>query len=76
MQSDHDKKLHREWEMECWMQHATYAEMLRKVRFEPIGSPWFQGRIGDRFMAIMDDRRSAISDEDHTRISKEIGWQD
>ena len=34
-----------------------YREMLEKVRYAPVGSPWFAGETGDYFMAVMKRKR-------------------
>ena len=49
-------------------------DMLRKNRFAPIGDPLFQGEIGDYFMEVMKEKKSNISPEEWTRISKNLGW--
>ncbi len=44
-------------------------EMCRKYRFAPIGSPYFQGEIGDYFQARFKELGGF-----NAEISKKIGW--
>ena len=62
-------------EMKKWIDSASYEELLRKWRFAPAGSPWFQGEIGIYFDEVIRKKRKEIGDEEHTRISKAIGWE-
>ena len=53
----------------------SYEQLLSKVRFAPIGSPWFQGESGDYFLKHMNELRSQPGgDLKHTATSKNIGW--
>lgn len=54
--------------------HMTYEELLRKNRFEPVGSKWFSGEVGDYFVKTMNRKREALLPGEHSRISKKIGW--
>lgn len=58
-----------------YIDSMSYKEMLTLWRNAPAGHPYFQGEVGDYYTKIMAEKRKAISDEDHTRISKEIGWR-
>ena len=62
-------------EMRRWIDEATYTELLRKLRFSPIGDPYFQGEMGDYFLARMRAMREEPGgDEAHVMASKAIGW--
>lgn len=50
----------------------TYHQMLILWRFEPVGSPWFSGEVGDHFKKVMHEKRKSA---DHVAISKSIGWE-
>ena len=56
-----------------WIDNASYEDLLTKLRFAPVGDPFFMGEVGDYFMAVMTKRRDADLAE-HTRVSKKIGW--
>ena len=49
----------------------SYEELLSRWRFAPPGDPWFQGETG-KYWA---DRMEAKRGEDHSTISKKIGWE-
>lgn len=61
-------------EQKAWIDNATYEDLFRKWRFAPIGDPLLQGEAGDHFVKMFNKRRSEIGSEEHTRISKRIGW--
>jgi len=61
-------------EMKAWIDKAPYQALLEKWRFAPIGSPWFQGEIGDYFSKVMSRKKAEISDAEAVRASKDIGW--
>lgn len=52
----------------------TYTDMLRRWRFALTGDPLFQGPSGDYYAERMKKIRAEIGPEEHTRVSKEIGW--
>lgn len=53
----------------------TYKEMFRLWRFAPSGNKYFvNDHIGRYFSNSMREKRSRITNEEYTRISKEIGW--
>ena len=58
-----------------WIDEASYTQLLYKIRFAPIGSPFFQGRVGEHFQKVCAKRRAEIGDAGHVKASKEIGWQ-
>ena len=61
-------------EMRCWIDQASYEELLRRWRFAPIGSPFFQDDVGRYYAARMAEKRAAEGDAAHVRASKTIGW--
>lgn len=61
-------------EMKAWIDTASYQALLSRWRFAPIGSPWFQGELGDYYALAMARKRAALGDDEHVRVSKSIGW--
>lgn len=61
-------------EMKKWIDNASYEELLRQWRFAPSGSIWFKGEIGKHYERVMMKKKAEIGDEQHTAISKHIGW--
>jgi hypothetical protein len=59
--------------MKAWIDGASYESLLSRWRNAPVGSPWFQGPIGDYYARVMSERRNA-NPEEHVRASKSIGW--
>lgn len=58
-----------------WVNNASYEDLLRKHRLEPVGSPWFAepelaDAIFDRMKAL---RATPGGHEEHVRASKAIG---
>ena len=47
--------------------------MLEKVRYAPVGSPWFAGETGDYFMAVMKRKREEVGNAAHVAASKALG---
>lgn len=58
----------------AWIRQALYRDLLRKWRFEPVGSPWFADDVGEVFEVYFKKARAKISTEEAVRISKEVGW--
>jgi hypothetical protein len=52
----------------------TYEQLLRKWRFAPLGDPTFQAELGEYYSTRMEAKRAEVGPEEHTRISKLIGW--
>ena len=65
-----------EEEMLRWVEGASYEQLLRKQRFEPIGSPWFiTESVAERIFARMAELRAAPGGrEEAVRASKAVGW--
>ena len=62
-------------DMKDWIDKASYQELLSKWRFAPVGSPWFQGEIGDYYSKIMFKKRDEVGNDEAVQASKNIGWQ-
>lgn len=60
-------------QMKEWIDNASYESLLSKWRFAPVGSPWFQGEIGDYYSKAMAVKRSANPNA-AVSASKAIGW--
>jgi len=61
-------------EMKEWIRNATYEDLLRKWRFAPSGSIWFQGDMGKYYEKVMAKKRAEVGEEAHVKASKNIGW--
>lgn len=62
-------------EMKAWIDAASYEQLLDRWRFAPMGSPWFQGEIGEYYTRALGERRKAVGDGEHSATSKRIGWE-
>jgi len=60
-------------EQKEWIDNASYETLFTKWRFTLVGDPLLQGNTGDYYSKIMAEKKP--SDEEHTRISKKIGWE-
>lgn len=58
----------------AWIDSATYEQLLSRWRFEPVGSPWFDGEIGEYLTKALLAKRRAVGDGEHVRASKSLGW--
>ena len=61
-------------EIKTRIDEMDYESMLRLWRFAKAGCHIFQGEAGDYFSLIIKKKRKEISNTEHTRISKAIGW--
>ena len=61
-------------EIKDWINNASYKELLRRWRFAPSGDPFFQGKVGDYYAKVMQERRKEIKEAVHVAASKNIGW--
>lgn len=59
-------------EQKTHIDSLEYEDLLRGVRFAPIGDPMFQGETGAYWMAQLKAKRP--SDAEAAGISKRIGW--
>ena len=57
-----------------WIDNASYAQLLSKWRFSPIGDPMFQGDTGQYYKETMCKKRDANPDS-AVQDSKLIGWE-
>ena len=58
----------------AWIEGANYQELLAKWRFEPIGSPWFEGEVGAAYTKAIGVRRDQITGPEAVAASKAVGW--
>lgn len=58
-----------------FIKNADYETLLRLWRHEPVGSPWFIGKIGAAFAEAMPRKRDDIGPLKAAEISKKIGWR-
>jgi hypothetical protein len=60
-------------ENEAYIDSLDYEELLRKWRFSPLGSEWFQGETGQYWH----DRMNLLGlTADRVAISKKVGWEE
>lgn len=50
-----------------------YESLLRRWRFAPSGSPFFQGDLGDYYAKVMAEKRDALPPGEQVRASKSAG---
>jgi hypothetical protein len=62
--------------MRKWIDNASYTALLRRWRFEPVGSPWFQDELGEYFSAAMARAREKTPHDEQIQASKDIGWDE
>ena len=62
-------------QMKKWIANASYAQLLYKWRFAPVGDPFFMDEVGQYYEDVMRLRRNEIGDAEHVKISKYIGWE-
>lgn len=61
-------------EMKEWIDKASYKALLSKIRFEPVGSKWFDGEMGTYFMERYVYVRKQTPHTEQVAASKRIGW--
>jgi len=61
-------------QMKEWIDKASYEQLLKKWRFEPPGSPWFQGEVGEHYAKVMSRKKQEIGVDAAVAASKEVGW--
>ncbi len=61
-------------EIKRTIDNMNYKGMLQMWRFELSGHPYFEGEVGIYFSNAMRRKKEKLEDGEHTRISKEIGW--
>jgi len=52
----------------------SVCELLRKVRFAPLGDPLMQGEVGDYWLARLAEKR-AENNAAYVQASKQLGWE-
>ncbi|TAL31550.1 MAG: hypothetical protein EPN93_17295 [Spirochaetes bacterium] len=52
-----------------------YESMLALWRNAPAGHPMFQGEIGNYYSQVMAEKRSKVTNSEHSATSKRIGWE-
>ena len=57
-----------------WIDNATYEELLRKWRFEPIGSSWFVSDTGTYFSLVFSRKKAELTEAERVAASKRVGW--
>jgi len=60
-------------QMMKWIDDASYENLLRKWRFTPSGSPYFEGEVGEYYIKIMTEKKEAHPNS--VQVSKDIGWE-
>ena len=60
-------------EQKKWIDEATYEDLLRRLRFAPVGDPLFRGDTFKYYSKVMKEKRSADPAE-HVRASKSIDF--
>lgn len=59
----------------AWIEQASYEDLLRKWRREPLGSPWFADeKVFRVFNTAMHKKKAELSPEQQVQASKNIGW--
>ena len=61
--------------MKEWIDAASYEQLLSRWRFAPVGSPWFQGEVGQYYTKALHDKRTLVGDDEAVRASKNLGWR-
>jgi hypothetical protein len=56
------------------IEQLDYEQLLRLWRFEPNRSPYFTGAVGERFVEVINDKKSKLSEEARVEASKRVGW--
>ena len=54
--------------------NMSYESLLSLWRNAKVGHPYFQGEIGDYYSKVMKKKREEVSNDEHVRASKNIGW--
>lgn len=55
------------------VEKMTPSELLQHWRFDPLGGPWVQGRVGDRLGERLFQFKRENPDE-WVSLSKSVGW--
>jgi hypothetical protein len=60
-------------EQKHWIDNSTYEQLLERLRFTPVGDPWFQGDVGEYYLKVMARKRDENPAE-AVHASKSVGW--
>ncbi len=52
----------------------SYEDILRHIRFDPIGHPMHPGEVGTYFFEAYKKKRVEVGSVEAVRISKLVGW--
>lgn len=58
-----------------FVETASYEDLLRLWRFEPIGSPYFVPGIYEHVVETMKQKGEELTPVERAQISKDIGWE-
>jgi len=61
-------------EMICWIDAATYQQLLERWRNAPCGDHMMIGEIGDYFVRVLREKRGQLTHNEQVTVSKRIGW--
>ncbi len=61
-------------DMKKVIDNSSYEQLLSRWRSAPVGSPWFQGEVGDYYSKVMNEKRELVGNSEAVRASKNIGW--
>jgi len=61
--------------MRDWMDGASYLELLTRWRFADEDDGIFQNDMGKRYVRVMGEKKSKLSEADQVAISKRVGWE-
>jgi len=71
IQSNAQKSLTPE-QMKVWIDKATPYEIMEKWRFEPAGSPWCTGEVGEYLGKKWIEMRKNITPAEYVQMSKAL----
>jgi hypothetical protein len=63
-----------EQEMKAFIDTASYEQLLQMNRFEPLGSKWMCGEVGQHFAHRFAELKSTMTDGELVGASKAVGW--
>jgi hypothetical protein len=57
-----------------WIDNASYYALMNRWRFAVSGDPIFKGEAGQYYKKVMAEVRQEIGNDEHVRISKNLGF--
>lgn len=57
-----------------WIDNASYEQLLHKWRFAPVEDSMFTFETGKYYAQVMGEKKKQISNSEHVKASKSIGW--